>query len=168
MLRAGWVVLSRPFSFAALTTRARCSTMAAMRCATCHFDPCRCLDLEEGFHPASKSGKQGWPYLSDSMACHPEQIPEMVESFRKQGVSVEYKPDGRPIVRDAGHQRQMMRVLGYQDLGKRTNNAPKNRTMLEASRDNAPPQDTGRYERLMKRAFGIPDDAPLPRELARR
>jgi hypothetical protein len=86
----------------------------------------------------------------------------MVEDFKKRGVAVDYSPDGRPIVRDAGHQKQMMAALGYVDLGLRTNNAPKNRTMLEPSRDGPPTRKKIDVEACIRNAFGLQPGQPIP------
>jgi hypothetical protein len=57
-----------------------------------------------------------WPMKSDALACHPEQIPEMMERDRKRGIASEYDPkDGRMILKDRGQRRDIMRSLGFHD-----------------------------------------------------
>lgn len=56
------------------------------------------------------------PIQSDAMAVHPDQIDEAMARNRKHGVFVEYNPeDGRPILRDRGQRRDLMRIEGFHD-----------------------------------------------------
>ena len=57
----------------------------------------------------------GWPMASDGMAVHPDQIPEARERDLKHGITTDYLPDGRPVLRDRAHRRAMMRSLGLID-----------------------------------------------------
>lgn len=56
---------------------------------------------------------KAWPRLSDSMAVHPDQIGEAQEMMREKGVPTEYAKDGRMIVRNNAHQRDVQKALGY-------------------------------------------------------
>lgn len=65
--------------------------------------------------PLNLSGGAGitaWnkPILSNAMACHPDQIPEMMERNRAHGVFVEYNSEGQPILRSRGDRRNLMAV----------------------------------------------------------
>jgi hypothetical protein len=70
--------------------------------------------------PLNLSGDAGitaWnkPILSNAMACHPSQIPEMMERNRKAGVHVDYNSEGQPILRSRGDRRNLMRVEQVHD-----------------------------------------------------
>ena len=64
-----------------------------------------------GNHPA------GWPLYSDALACHPSQIPAIMERNKQHGVKgVSYDPqDGRAILADRGARRDLMRLEGVHD-----------------------------------------------------
>lgn len=70
--------------------------------------------------PAQFSGKvetvnktsKCWPRLSDSMGVHPNQRRAAYEASVKQGVPTEFHEDGRAIIRDNAHQRDLQKVLG--------------------------------------------------------
>lgn len=53
-----------------------------------------------------------YPLAIESMAVHPSQIAEAREHDARHGVKTDYAPDGRPIMRDAGHYRRFRRLHG--------------------------------------------------------
>lgn len=55
------------------------------------------------------------PILSDALAVHRSQIAEVSELYRQQGVNVDHLEDGRPVIRDRGQRREMMRIRGVHD-----------------------------------------------------
>lgn len=69
--------------------------------------------------PLSGDGSSftGWkrPILSDGLACHPEQIPAEREAYRKAGINVDFHEDGRPIIRDRGQRREMLKLNKMHD-----------------------------------------------------
>lgn len=86
------------------------------RCRTCHFAPCRCEDLAAKYMGRSNT-PTCWPMKSDALACHPEQIPAMLERNKKHGVTgVTYDPvDGRAVFADRGARRMLMALEGVHD-----------------------------------------------------
>lgn len=69
---------------------------------------------EEGSVPCTGNWKT--PVLSDALAVHPDQIPEVMERNKRHGVYVEYeKQFGRPILKDSGAKRALMRIEGLHD-----------------------------------------------------
>ncbi len=57
-----------------------------------------------------------WPQKSDAMACHPSQIPAIMARNKKHGLHVEYNAaDGRPILKDRGQRRDLMKLEGFHD-----------------------------------------------------
>jgi len=50
------------------------------------------------------------PVLSDGLAVHPRQIPAAIERNRRHGVHVDYHSDGRPILRQRGERRALLRI----------------------------------------------------------
>ncbi len=68
------------------------------RCNECQFDPCRCEDLASRQPPGLAGNSSCWnEHWSDALACHPKQIPAMMERNKRHGVvGIEYHPeDGR-------------------------------------------------------------------------
>jgi hypothetical protein len=58
-------------------------------------------------------GTGNWkkPVLSDALAVHPDQIPQVMERNRLAGVHVEYEPQyGRPILRSSADKKALMRL----------------------------------------------------------
>jgi hypothetical protein len=56
------------------------------------------------------------PILSDALAVHPAQIPGAMLRNARHGLHVEYnQEDGRPILRDRGQRRDLMRIEGAHD-----------------------------------------------------
>lgn len=67
-------------------------------------------DTQPGNRPWSK------PILSDALAVHPDQIPEVMERNRKHGLEVEYEQEfGRPILKDRDQRRRLCRIEGVHD-----------------------------------------------------
>lgn len=98
------------------------------RCKACKFQPAK-----EKFHKAQ------WPIWSDSLGVHPDQIPAAVAEGKRLGFSLEFRADGAVRVDSLQHQRELGKALGgYTDISKREITQPRNRTMLERSRDNPP------------------------------
>jgi hypothetical protein len=63
-------------------------------------------------------GLIGWHRAieSDALACHPLQIPEIMARNAKHGLHVEYNAeDGRPILRDRGQRRALLKIEGMID-----------------------------------------------------
>lgn len=80
------------------------------------------MEFHAAFRPLTDDGVPGsslvaWkrPIKSDALAVHPKQIEEARERDRRHGVSVDYTPDGRPILRDRDQRRRMMKSLGVHD-----------------------------------------------------
>ena len=55
---------------------------------------------------------KAWPRLSDSMGVHPKQRKAAYEKSVEQGCPTEFAADGRAIIRDNAHQRDLQKVLG--------------------------------------------------------
>lgn len=66
--------------------------------------------------PLAENGQcslRGWtkPLLSDALAVHPDQIPDVMERNRRAGLHVEYNAeDGRPILRSREQRRKLMKL----------------------------------------------------------
>jgi len=56
-----------------------------------------------------------WPMLSEAMGVQPDQIGEAAAHARKNGVPTEFTGDGRVIVRDRKHRRDLLRLYGMHD-----------------------------------------------------
>lgn len=68
------------------------------------------VDRSEGNRPWSKA------ILSDALAVHPEQIPEVMERNRKHGLEIEYNTeDGRPVLLSRDQRRRLMKIEGVHD-----------------------------------------------------
>jgi hypothetical protein len=61
---------------------------------------------------STTKGIPRYPLALESLAVHPTQVAEAREHDAKNGVKTEYTPDGRPIIRDAGHYRKYRRLHG--------------------------------------------------------
>jgi hypothetical protein len=107
------------------------------RCRVCHFSPCRCQDLKEGFAPQVAFGKAGWPRDSDAMGCHPSQVEAAREESRRLGVPTEFRKNGSAIITSQAHQNRYSRALGLTDRSREIT-IPKVRTMRERSLDRVP------------------------------
>lgn len=73
--------------------------------------------VASGGDPALQVPKScsAWPILSDALAVHPKQIEEAMERDRRHGIQTDYAEDGRAILRDRAHRREMMRSLQVHD-----------------------------------------------------
>ncbi len=49
------------------------------------------------------------PHVSDSLAMHPEQVPE----HRKKFPDIEVLPDGRPVLRDTSQHNKYLKRIGW-------------------------------------------------------
>jgi hypothetical protein len=56
-----------------------------------------------------------WPIESMAVGVHPDQIPEAVAHSRSRGVPLEFTADGKAILTDRGHRREVLRTLGMHD-----------------------------------------------------
>lgn len=56
-----------------------------------------------------------WPLVGTALACHPDQVGEMNERNKRLGVNVEYRPDGRPVIPDAGAFKRLRKAEGVVD-----------------------------------------------------
>lgn len=57
----------------------------------------------------------GWPIASEGLGVHPAQIPEMEKFYRDHGVPTQHTPDGRPLMRNRAHRRQVCEARGVID-----------------------------------------------------
>lgn len=57
----------------------------------------------------------GWPIYSDALGVHPKQIKDQSQRMAALGVPTEFKADGRMVLRDRAHRKQVLRSLGYRD-----------------------------------------------------
>jgi hypothetical protein len=73
------------------------------------------LDRDKVSEMRGFSGKASWPIMSEGAGCHPEQIPEMSEFMRRNGVNLDYTSDGRAIFTDAAQRRKALKALGMHD-----------------------------------------------------
>jgi len=55
--------------------------------------------------------------VSDALAVHPDQIQEQIAHDKKLGVSVEFKPDGRPVFDNSQHFRRYAKAHGFRHRG---------------------------------------------------
>lgn len=53
-----------------------------------------------------------WPLHCESLAVHPELIPEAEQQAREHGVPTEFTPDGTPVMTGPGHYRQYRKLRG--------------------------------------------------------
>lgn len=61
------------------------------------------------------SGDQAYPYYSDFMGCHPEQVGEVRELLRQHGAGAHVTNSGEIEIRSRGHRKRVMAALGYYD-----------------------------------------------------
>jgi hypothetical protein len=59
------------------------------------------------------SSHKAWPRLSDALGVSPKQRQEAQEQSIKLGVPTEFAEDGRAVLRDTAHQRDLQKALGY-------------------------------------------------------
>lgn len=88
--------------------------MKARRCKTCHFKPCRCLDLEAGYMGQSCT-TTCWPLLSEAMAVHPKQVKEAQARAKRHGINVVYQKDGRVLIPDRAERKRLLKLEGFHD-----------------------------------------------------
>lgn len=55
---------------------------------------------------------KSWPRLSDAMGVNPNQREEAQRKSIEQGVPTEFTKDGRAVIRNNAHQRDLQRALG--------------------------------------------------------
>lgn len=55
--------------------------------------------------------------VSDSLAVHPEQIPEAIETAKRLGVPVEFQPNGQPVFDNSSHFRRYAKAHGWVHYG---------------------------------------------------
>lgn len=78
-------------------------------------------EFESVFRPKEIGPTRGqtascWPLKSEALACHPEQIPELIERNKRHGVAgVSYDKDGTAILADRGARRDLMALEGCHD-----------------------------------------------------
>lgn len=70
--------------------------------------------------PLNLSGDAGitaWlkPVVSDALAVNPRQVKAVMERNHKAGLHVDYKKDGRPILRSQGDKEALMRLHNVHD-----------------------------------------------------
>lgn len=56
-----------------------------------------------------------YPYYSDAMGVHPDQIPECRDYLSKRGVNAQFHPDGRVLVESKGQRKAMAEARGFYD-----------------------------------------------------
>ncbi len=73
-------------------------------------------EFEQAF-PAKEIGAPGghctsWNngIESDALAVHPKQIAEVMARNKRHGLLIEYLPDGRPVLKDRGQRRDLLRL----------------------------------------------------------
>lgn len=57
----------------------------------------------------------GWPIHSDALAYHPKQRAEAAAHLKKLGVPTEIDKQGRPVLRNREHRRQVLKALKIHD-----------------------------------------------------
>lgn len=65
--------------------------------------------------PGAAHTPGAWPMVSEAMGVQPDQIAEAAAHARSNGVPTEFTPDGRAIVRDRKHRRDLLRLYRYHD-----------------------------------------------------
>ena len=95
--------------------------MAAINANLSHVRVCssatRRLRVEGGQvveveRPAVVRGGSMFPYKSTSMCVDPQDVPQVAEQLRKQGLFVEFDPAGRPIIESAKQHADLAKALG--------------------------------------------------------
>lgn len=71
----------------------------------------RRMDIEIG----AARHTSGYPYWSDALGVHPEQIPEARREFEKHGIQAEFNGEGQVKVEDRSHRARMIRACGMYD-----------------------------------------------------
>ena len=60
-------------------------------------------------------GSTTWPMKSEALACHPDQIPEIMERDRQHGVPTRRDRTGRPVLTSQAHRQALMKLEGVHD-----------------------------------------------------
>ena len=66
-------------------------------------------------HSRTVGSSAGWPIWSDAAAVHPDLVPQVSDSLRRNGVSCEFSRDGRPKFENAAHRRAVLRQFRMHD-----------------------------------------------------
>jgi hypothetical protein len=74
--------------------------------------------------PGDAGRRKGWPIWSQSLACHPKQVPQMTERLKRKGVSADFDRHGRPKIESERHADRVAKALGK--FKKDSNYSPKN------------------------------------------
>lgn len=77
--------------------------------------PSKLAELLEDGATLPGGTKTCWPMVSDGLACHPDQIPEIMERDKRNGVPTARDGQGRPILTSRGHRRELLRLEGFHD-----------------------------------------------------
>ncbi len=75
-------------------------------------------------HPGDAGRRKTWPIWSDSLGCHPKQVPQMSERLKRKGVSAEFDRRGRLKIESERHADRAAKALGK--FKKDSNYSPKN------------------------------------------
>lgn len=89
------------------------------KCSNCNLTVCLypwlCEMVIAGQPPASY-GKGTWPMKSQAMACHPEQIQEMMTRNAQHGITgVSYDATGDAIISSPREKAKLMKLEGLRD-----------------------------------------------------
>ena len=57
-----------------------------------------------------------WPMYCDASGVNPTQIPQAIEAAAKQGVKINFTPDGQAILTSPQHRRDYLKVRGLTDF----------------------------------------------------
>lgn len=63
-------------------------------------------------HVRKRSGKC-WPRFSDALGVHPDQIPEAVAEYKRNGVKVEFNAEGQLKMDNRSHQNDVLKAGGW-------------------------------------------------------
>jgi hypothetical protein len=69
-------------------------------------------DVVEVDRPAMVPSVSMFPYKSTAMCVDPEDVPEVSEQLRRQGIFVEFDRAGRPIIESAKQQSDLAKAMG--------------------------------------------------------
>lgn len=83
-------------------------------CRKCHFCPCKCKDLAEGFaYDGVEKCRANNPKESLALKVHRKQVPAAIARAKLMGVPTSYTKDGRPIITSRHHQKQLLKLDGF-------------------------------------------------------
>lgn len=77
-----------------------------------------CSECEERAYRVwgmSSASTKGWPYVSDALGCHPDQIKEQAQSLLEAGIPTQFTKDGGLILQDNQHRNAVMAHNGIFD-----------------------------------------------------